>query len=53
MSSKRKAPPEAPDTELAKKTASSPTAEDKAPKTLNFDDDQPPAHLKGAPIRTP
>ena len=48
MSSKRKAPPEAPDTdtELAKKTASSPTAEDKAPKTLNFDDDQPPAHLK-------
>ena len=46
MSSKRKAPPDAPDTEVTKKTASSPTAEEKAPKTLNFDDDEAPAHPK-------
>ena len=47
MSSKRKVPPDAPDTEVTKKTASSPTAEEKAPKTLNFDDDEAPAHPRG------
>ena len=46
MSSKRKAQEQAPDTEKTKKTASSLPAEEKAPKTLNFDDDEAPAHPK-------
>ena len=46
MSSKRKAPEQAPDTEKTNKTASSPPAEEKVLKTLNFDDDEAPAHTK-------
>ena len=46
MSSKRKAPAQAPDTEKTTKTASSQPAEEKEPKTLNFDDDEVTVYTK-------
>ena len=46
MSSKRKAPEQAPATEKTTKTASSQPAEEKEPKTLNFDDDEVTVYTK-------